>query len=107
ILENRTRSSLCGTDQPYASLPKTHKVQAAYRDSCRCATSPEGNRPPGGIESGPVNNLPYKPSFTRINRSAFTFFSSWTMPEGQRISINSAVRLLPRPKCTGPALEEA
>src|SRR5258708_31891648 len=44
---------------------------------------------------------------TLTTRSAATLESFCTMPDGQRISTRSADLFDPRPKCTGPALDEA
>src|SRR5215475_13411252 len=46
-------------------------------------------------------------SFTLSTRSAAIYSSRCTIPEGQRTSTSSAEALGPRPKCTGPTLEEA
>src|ERR1019366_10272710 len=46
-------------------------------------------------------------SLTEIMRSAATSRSCWTMPEGQWISTRSADGFAPKPKWTGPALDEA
>jgi hypothetical protein len=46
-------------------------------------------------------------SLTVTTRSAATSRISCTIPEGQRISTRSADTFVPRPKCTGPALDEA
>jgi hypothetical protein len=40
-------------------------------------------------------------------RSAATFLISCMIPDGQWISTRSAILLAPKPKCVGPALEEA
>ena len=44
---------------------------------------------------------------TFTTRSAATFESFCTMPDGQRISTSSADLFEPRRKCSGPALDEA
>lgn len=46
-------------------------------------------------------------SFTCMIRSLWTFLSFCTIPDGHRISTSSAILAAPRPKCIGPALEEA
>jgi hypothetical protein len=46
-------------------------------------------------------------SFTASTRSPATSFIVCTVPEGQRISTNSADVFAPSPKCTGPALDDA
>jgi hypothetical protein len=46
-------------------------------------------------------------SLTLTTRSARTSFSTWTVPDGQRISTDSALSADPSPKWTGPWLEEA
>ncbi len=61
-------------------------------------TLPMSNPPTDPFKPGTA----YFVSLTLSTRSARTSFSTWTVPDGQRISTESALSAAPSPKCTGP-----